>query len=62
MSQTEPRQPRPPLVSNTTMALVVYVLYFSAYFVGLTAIVGVIIAHVQGGSGDPLLDSHYQFQ
>jgi uncharacterized membrane protein len=54
--------PRPPAVSNTQLALVVYVLYFIAYFTGITAVVGVIIAHVQAGSGDPLLESHYRFQ
>lgn len=51
-------QPTP----NTTLALVVYVLYFIAYFAVITAPVGVIIAHTQVGSGGPLLDSHYRFQ
>jgi uncharacterized membrane protein len=51
-----------PVERNTTLALVVYALYFISYFVGITALVGVIIAHVQAGSGDPLLDSHYRFQ
>ncbi len=51
-----------PAERNTTLALVVYVMYFIAYFVGITALVGVIIAHVQAGSGDPVLDSHYRFQ
>ncbi len=44
------------------MALIVYILYFVGYFVGITSIVGVIIAHVQSGSGHPVEDSHYQFQ
>jgi uncharacterized membrane protein len=62
MTQTDPGQTQSPIVSNTSMALIVYILYFVAYFVGLTAVVGVIIAHVQKGSGDALLDSHYEFQ
>jgi uncharacterized membrane protein len=62
MTQIDPSRTQPPIVSNTSMALIVYILYFVAYFVGLTAVVGVIIAHVQKGSGDPLLDSHYEFQ
>ena len=62
MTQTDPGRPQPPLVTNSSMALIVYILYFAAYFVGITAIVGVIIAHVQKGSGDALLDSHYDFQ
>jgi uncharacterized membrane protein len=62
MTQIDPIRNQQPIVSNTSMALIVYVLYFVAYFVGVTAVVGVIIAHVQKGSGDALLDSHYDFQ
>jgi uncharacterized membrane protein len=57
-----PAEPRPPAVSNTTLALIVYILYFIGYFTGVTALIGVIIAHVQGGGPDPVLNSHYQFQ
>lgn len=53
---------RAPTVSDTTLAMAVYVLYFIAYFTGISAIIGVIIAHVQYGNADPLLKSHYQFQ
>jgi uncharacterized membrane protein len=62
MTQIEPGQTQQPVVSNTSMALIVYILYFVAYFVGITAIVGVVIAHVQKGSGNAMLDSHYDFQ
>ena len=62
MTQIEPGRPQQPIVSNTSMALIVYILYFVAYFVGITAIVGVIMAHVQKGSGDAVLESHYDFQ
>ena len=62
MTQIDPGQTRQPVVSNTSMALIIYILYIVAYFVGITAIVGVIMAHVQKGSGDALLDSHYDFQ
>jgi uncharacterized membrane protein len=61
MTSTDP-VPRSPAVSNKQLALVIYVLYFVGYFTGVTLIIGVIIAHVQVGSGDPLLDSHYRFQ
>lgn len=61
MTQIDPGRSQP-VVSNTSMALIVYILYFVAYFVGITAIVGVIIAHVQKGSGDAMLESHYDFQ
>ena len=62
MTQIDPGQTQQPVVSNTSTALIVYVLYFVAYFVGITAIVGVVIAHVQKGSGGAVLDSHYDFQ
>ena len=62
MTHIDPGQSRQPALSNTTLALVVYALYFVGYFTGITAIIGVIIAHIQAGSGDPLLDSHYRFQ
>jgi uncharacterized membrane protein len=62
MSYVDPNAPRPQAVSNTTLAMIVYVLYFVGYFVGLTALVGVIIAHVQADAADPVLQSHYRFQ
>jgi uncharacterized membrane protein len=66
MSYADPNMPPPPAqpqaVSNTTLAMVVYALYLASYFFGLTAIVGVVIAHVQYGAADPMLRTHYQFQ
>jgi uncharacterized membrane protein len=61
MSSLDPRVPQP-MVSNTQLAFAVYILYFIAYFTGITALVGVIIAHVQNGGPDPMLNSHYRFQ
>jgi uncharacterized membrane protein len=62
MAYADPNAPRPQSVSNTTVAVIVYALYFVAYFIGVSAIVGVIIAHVQSGLADPFLQSHYRFQ
>ena len=61
MSVTDPN-PRQPAVSNSQLALVVYVLYLTAYAVGITALIGVIIAHIKVGEADPLLASHYRYQ
>src|SRR4029079_11921361 len=62
-SYPNPSQPsQPPVVSDTSLALTVYVLYIVGYFTGITAIVGVIIAYIQGESADPFLQSHYRFQ
>ena len=54
--------PSQPVVSDTNLALAVYVLYCVGYFTGVTAVIGVIIAHVKVNEADPLLRSHYQFQ
>ncbi len=63
MAYADPNAPRPQAVSDTTIAIVVYALYLGSYFIGgLTALAGVIIAYVQYGSADPLLQSHYRFQ
>ena len=62
MSTTGPGQTPAPTMSDNQLALIVYILYFAAYFVGITGLVGVIIAHVKVGTADPLLRSHYEFQ
>jgi uncharacterized membrane protein len=62
MTQIDPGRPQP-VVSNTSMALIIYILYFVGYFFALIpSLVGVIIAHVQKGSGNAMLESHYDFQ
>ncbi|MFN2348563.1 MAG: DUF4870 family protein [Thioalkalivibrio sp.] len=43
-------------------AMIVYVLYILGFFVGLTALVGVIMAHIKIGEAGPAARSHYQYQ
>ncbi len=62
MSPVEPTPSQPPAMSDTQLALIVYILYFVAYITGITALIGVIIAHVKVGEADPLTRTHYQFQ
>src|SRR5262245_21104638 len=62
MSPTEPNSTRPPVVSQQQLVLIVYLLYFAAYFFGITALIGVIIAYIRFPDANPLLRSHYQFQ
>ena len=62
MSAPGPEQSQQPALSGKQLALIVYILYLVAYFTGITAVIGVIIAHVQIGSADPSLASHYRFQ
>lgn len=52
----------PPLVSNSELAMVVYILYLVGFFTGITALAGVIVAHMQIGRSDPMSDTHFQFQ
>ena len=63
MTYVDPNAPRPPqAVSDTTLAMIVYVLYLAGCVVAITPIAGVIIAYVQYGTADPMLQSHYRFQ
>jgi uncharacterized membrane protein len=59
---TFPLETQRPIVSDDTLALIVYVLYGVGYFTGISALIGVIIAHVKVDDTDPVLQSHYQFQ
>jgi uncharacterized membrane protein len=51
-----------PIVSDNAFALIVYGLYCAGYFTAISALIGVIIAHVKVHDADPVLRSHYQFQ
>jgi uncharacterized membrane protein len=57
-----PYETHRPVVSDNTLAVVVYLLYGISYFTGITALIGVIIAHVKVDDADPVVRSHYQFQ
>jgi len=62
MTEIEPKSSPPPVVSDTGLAFIVYLLYFAGYLTGITKIIGVIIAHLQWRSADPIARSHFQFQ
>jgi uncharacterized membrane protein len=62
MPEPEPKSSSQPAVSDTGLAFIVYLLYFAGYLTGITKIIGVIIAHLQSGSADPVARSHFQFQ
>jgi uncharacterized membrane protein len=47
---------------DRTMPAVVYGLYLLTFATGLTAIIGVIIAHAQRSVAGPVMNSHYEFQ
>jgi uncharacterized membrane protein len=62
MSAPGPDPSQQSAVSGKQLALIVYILYFVSYFTGITALIGVIIAHVQLASADALLSTHCRFQ
>ncbi|HLH92348.1 MAG TPA: DUF4870 domain-containing protein [Xanthobacteraceae bacterium] len=62
MAYTNNPPPPPPAVSDTTIAMIVYALYFAGFFTGFSALAGVIVAYVQYDTANPLLRSHYRFQ
>jgi uncharacterized membrane protein len=62
IAMTLPSQTQRPVVSDGTLALIVYVAYGLGYFTVFSALIGVIIAHIKVDDADPVLRSHYQFQ
>lgn len=64
MTMTPPSLPpqAQPVVSNTQIALVVYILYLASYVVGISVLAGIVVAYIQIGTADPMLRSHYQWQ
>jgi uncharacterized membrane protein len=59
---TLPYETQRPVVSDNGLAIIVYLLYGLSYFNGITALIGVIIAHMKVDDADPVLQSHYRFQ
>jgi uncharacterized membrane protein len=57
-----PTTPAPPAVQTDTTAKIVYVLYLLSFVLGVTALVGVVMAYVNVGDAPEPLRSHYRFQ
>ena len=57
-----PYENQRPLVSDDFLTLAVYLLYVAGYFTGISALIGVTIAHAKVDDCDPVLQSHYRFQ
>ena len=51
-----------PVVSNYELVMTVYMLYLVGFFTGITALAGVIVAHMQVGRSDQISQSHFRFQ
>ena len=61
-AMTLPSETQRPIISDSSVAIIVYILYCVGYFTAITALIGVIIAHAKNDVTDPVLRSHYQFQ
>jgi uncharacterized membrane protein len=61
MSEAQtPQATQPPATDARTLAIVCYVLYLLAFTNGLTAIVGVVLAHIKRGeTRGTIWDSHF---
>jgi uncharacterized membrane protein len=51
-----------PVVFDSLVAVLVYVLYGVGYCTGISAFAGVIIAYIKLDTCDPVMVSHYRFQ
>ncbi len=58
----QPQAPAPPPAPSDTNAKVIYILYLLSLVVGITSLVGVIMAYVNVGDAPEPLKSHYRFQ
>jgi len=56
-----PAQPPAP-TSGENVAKIIYVLYLASLLVGVTALVGVVMAYVYQGEAPDWLKTHYRFQ
>ena len=64
MSNTEATEmtERQETLPRKTLILVIYALYLTSLVIGITALVGVVMAHVLRGNATPQEDSHLRFQ
>lgn len=51
-----------PSNDNAMMAKIVYILYMVGLFIGLTGIIGIVIAYINRSDSSEWLKSHFQFQ
>ncbi|MEQ9518830.1 MAG: hypothetical protein RLN89_05245 [Parvibaculum sp.] len=62
MSETENKRPVGTGSSDSDSVKLVYLLNFASFVVGITALIGVVIAYLKRGDADPIAASHFTFQ
>lgn len=55
----EPRQTDRWLEPGKTNLQVIYILYLASFFIGISGIVGIVLAHLNRGKSAPWIESHY---
>ncbi|RWM70794.1 MAG: hypothetical protein EOR81_32370 [Mesorhizobium sp.] len=56
-----PRQTDRWLEPGSTNALVIYILYLASLVIGVTGIVGIVLAYINRGKAGGFVESHYTF-
>ncbi|AZO16469.1 hypothetical protein EJ069_18155 [Mesorhizobium sp. M2A.F.Ca.ET.043.05.1.1] len=56
-----PRQTDRWLEPGQTNALVIYILYLASFVIGITGIVGIVLAYINRGKAGGFVESHYTF-
>ncbi|TIU46536.1 MAG: hypothetical protein E5W30_18150, partial [Mesorhizobium sp.] len=56
-----PRQTDRWLEPGSTNALVIYILYLAGLVIGVTGIVGIVLAYINRGKAGGFVESHYTF-
>lgn len=57
-----PTEAGPTGAATSKMPLYIYILYLSSILLGITALIGVILAHINRNSGNAMEQSHYVYQ
>ncbi|WP_420408334.1 DUF4870 family protein [Hoeflea sp.] len=55
----EPHQTDRWLEPGKTNLQVIYILYLASFFIGISGIVGIVLAHLNRGKSAPWIESHY---
>ncbi|MCY0150248.1 hypothetical protein OEG84_21705 [Hoeflea sp. G2-23] len=56
---TEPRQTDRWLEPGKLNLQIIYILYLASFVIGISGIVGIVLAHLNRGKSEPWLESHY---
>ena len=56
-----PRQTDRWLEPGRTNALVIYILYLASFVIGITGIIGIVLAYINRGKAGGFVESHYTF-